>query len=60
MTKGNISEPVFYGLNTTNVVSLARDIYSFHDIQVGLIAKWRLACVTAKADCRFYAFACAQ
>jgi len=39
MTKGNISEPVFYGLNITNVVSLARDIYSFHDIQVGLIAK---------------------
>jgi len=51
MTKGNISEPVFYGLNTTNVVSLARDIYSFHDIQVGLIAK---------ADCRFCAFTCAQ
>ena len=51
MTKGNISEPVFYGLNTTNVVSLARDIYSFHDIQVGLIAK---------ANCRFCAFTCAQ
>jgi len=48
------------GLKITNVVSLARDIHSFHDIQVGLIVKWRLACVTAKADCRFCAFTCAQ
>ena len=39
------------GLRITNVVSLARDIYSFHDIQVGLIVKWRLACVTANSFC---------
>jgi len=49
-----------YGFKITNVVSLARDIYSFHDIQVGLIVKWRSARVTAKADCRFCAFTCAQ
>jgi len=49
-----------YGFKITNVVSLARDIYSFHDIQVGLIVKWRSACMTAKADCRFCAFTCAQ
>ena len=58
-------EPVYetdnsYGLKITNVVSLARYIYSIHDILVGLIVKWRSVCVTAKADCRFCAFTCAQ
>ena len=55
-----VDETDCLGLKITNVVSLARYIHSFHDIQVGLIVKWRLACVTANADCRFCAFTCAQ